>query len=36
MAPAVANAISDALGGSVAFDLPITAEAVTQQGNTRR
>jgi carbon-monoxide dehydrogenase large subunit len=36
MAPAVAHAISDALGGSVAFDLPITAEAVTQQGNTRR
>ena len=36
MAPAIANAISHALRAPVAFDLPITAEAVTQQGNTRR
>lgn len=36
MAPAVANAVSDALGGSDAFDLPITAEVVTQHAKQRR
>ncbi len=36
MAPAVANAISDALGTSAAFDLPITPEAVIDQAKQRR
>jgi CO/xanthine dehydrogenase Mo-binding subunit len=31
-APAIANAINDALGGSIAFDLPITPDAVARKG----
>jgi CO/xanthine dehydrogenase Mo-binding subunit len=35
-APAIANAVADALGTPAAFDLPITAEAVIGQAKQRR